>query len=484
MVSNERQAESQTDSSAIITDMLAQILDASPEVLAGTPSHQPRDVTVTGHGSLPSVFPVTELATATIGALGLAVSDLVAAETAHRPAVTVDRRLASMWFAASLRPDGWAPPPAWDAIAGDYQAADGWIRLHTNAPAHRAAALRVLGVPAEREKVADAVAHFTKDELETAVVAAGGCAAAMHTLTEWQQSEVGRSVSAEPLIGWADTGQAHTRQAHGGQGTGPRVPFEVSRPLAGIRVLDLTRVLAGPIATRYLALLGADVLRIDPPWWEEPGLIPDVMLGKRSARLDLRDHDGRQRLLELLADCDVLVHGYRPGALESVGLDAATRLAARPGLIEVTLDAYGWSSAWADRRGFDSLVQMTAGIADAGMRHGGRDTPTPLPVQALDQATGTLMAAAAVRGITRRTHTGSGSRASLSLARTAQLLTGYGVIAPQDAIDPDRPDDLNPAVEHTEWGPARRLVAPFHVEGVHLAARVPARSLGSDRPRW
>lgn len=479
------------DSGAIIAGMLDQILASEPDPVSAPASGGPAsgrrapDVTVTGRGSLPSVFAVTELATASIGAAGLALSDLVAAATGTRPAVTVDRRLASMWFASSIRPDGWQPPPPWDAIAGDYRTVDGWIRLHTNAPAHRAAALRVLGVPAEREKVADAVARWTKDALESAVVTAGGCAASLQTLSEWQQSEVGRRVAAEPLIAWSDTGSGDSDSAGAGWGSAsPRAPFDASRPLAGIRVLDLTRVLAGPIATRFLALFGADVLRIDPPWWEEPGVIPDVMLGKRSARLDLQSADDRHRLLALLADCDVLVHGYRPGALDSVGLDVATRLAARPGLIEVSLDAYGWSSEWTTRRGFDSLVQMSAGIADAGMRELHRDKPTPLPVQALDHATGYLMAAAAVRGITQRLRSETGSRASLSLARTAHLLTGYGIVGVQEAIDPERSDDVAPEIEQTEWGPARRLVVPLHVEGMLASAPIPARSLGSDPPEW
>lgn len=495
MVSDEVRTGPERNSNAIIDDMLTQILAAAPETVAPdttTPDQQMHPIRVTGQGSLPSVFPVTELATASIGAAGLALSELVVAAGGSAPAVTVDRRLASMWFASSLRPEGWQPPPPWDAIAGDYRASDGWIRLHTNAPAHRAAALRVLGVPAERNRVADAVAGWNAQALESAVVAAGGCAAAMHTLTEWQHSEVGSRVAAEPLIAWTDTGRSGSSGADAPHPARSGSPFDAARPLAGIRVLDLTRVLAGPIATRFLALFGADVLRIDPPEWEEPGVIPDVMLGKRSARLDLRNDDDRARVSELLAGCDVLVHGYRPGALDSVGLDAATRLATRPGLIEVCLDAYGWTSDWTGRRGFDSLVQMSAGIADAGMRQLDRDAPTPLPVQALDHATGYLMAAAAVRGVTRRLKTGNGSRASLSLASTAGVLTGYGVgfaavfgvDDPPVAIDPERPDDVDPIIEHTEWGPARRLVVPLRVDGVRASASIPARSLGSDQPAW
>lgn len=438
------------------------------------PGGRAAEVTVTGDGSLPSVFAVTELATASVAAAGVAVSELLAQGGGTAQPVTVDQRLASMWFASSLRPEGWEPPPPWDAVAGDYRAADGWIRLHTNAPAHREAALSVLGVPADRERVAAAVAGWLADELETAVVAAGGCAATMHTLDEWDAGEQGRSIAAEPLIAWADTGTSPS---------GSWIP-DSARPLAGVRVLDLTRVLAGPVATRFLAQLGADVLRIDPPWWDEPGIVPDVMLGKRTARLDLRESEHRARFLDLLTEADVLVHGYRPGALDSVGLDEAVRRDAAPGLIEVSLDAYGWMGPWAGRRGFDSLVQMSTGIAEAGMRMLGRDKPTPLPVQALDHATGYLMAHAAIRALAERLRTGRSSSAALSLARTARLLTDNGASEPGIPIRAEDQQDTAPSIEHTSWGPARRLRAPLTIDGVHLRADLPAHDLGSDPAVW
>ncbi|WP_028045732.1 CoA transferase [Cellulomonas sp. URHE0023] len=418
-------------------------------------------LTVQGTGDLPSAFAVTELAVATIGAAGLATADLLGTH-----AVQVDRRLASMWFGMSIRPDGWTPPPPWDPIAGDYRTAEGWIRLHTNAPAHRDAALRVLGVPGDREAVADSVAGWAGDALEDAVVAAGGCAAVMRTADEWAASPAGSSVLAEPLIDWDVSGAAPLDLA-----------LRPTRPLVGLRVLDLTRVLAGPVATRFLALLGADVLRIDPPWWDEPGVVPEVMLGKRTARLDLTTDS----LVDLLTRTDVLVHGYRPGALDRLGLGADVRRQLSPGLVDITLDAYGWTGPWRGRRGFDSLVQMSTGIAEAGMRHFGRDVPTPLPVQALDHGTGYLLAFAALQGVARRLATGEGTAARLSLARTAALLTGPPAVG---SLDPERPDDVVTDVEHTSWGPARRLVPPLSVEGVRLAADLPARALGSDRPAW
>lgn len=445
---------------SVIDHMLHEILERD----------RPVEVVTTGEGSLASVFAVTELATASVAAAGTAVSELLALESKTPRPVTVDRRLASLWFSSSVRPKGWEPAPEWDAVAGNYRTADGWIRLHTNVPAHRAAALGVLDVPADRDRVAAAVARWSTDTLEAAVIAAGGCAATMHTGDHWDTSAPGRAVAAEPLIDWGDTGPAQTKAR----------PLEPARPLRGVRVLDLTRVLAGPVATRFLAQLGADVLRIDPPWWEEPGLAPDVMLGKRSARLDLRELDVRDQFLELLADVDIFVHGLRPGALDALGLGEAARRDAASGLIEVSLDAYGWTGPWAGRRGFDSLVQMSTGIAEAGMRLLQRERPTPLPVQALDHATGYLMAHAAVQAFSHRLRSGRGSSAALSLARTARLLTKHGTSPPGTLIHREDERDIAPAVEHTSWGPARRLRPPLVIHGVDIRADLPAHTLGSE----
>lgn len=428
---------------------------------------------VAGTGDLPSVFPVTDLAGASIGAACLAVAELVAARRGARPDALVDRRLASLWFGASLRPEGWSLPPTWDAVAGDYQAADGWIRLHTNAPHHLAAALAVLGVPAERDRVAEAVGRWQAEALEQAVVDAGGCAAAMRDMEAWAAHLQGRAVATEPLL----------HHEAGDPGPAPRWTVPPDRPLQGVRVLDMTRVLAGPVATRFLAAFGAEVLRIDPPGWDEPAVVPDMTLGKRCARLDLRRPEDREAWEGLLRGADVLVHGYRPGALAGLGLDGARRRTLCPGLIDVSLDAYGWHGPWQGRRGFDSLVQMSNGIAAAGMRLLGRDRPTPLPVQALDHATGYVMAAAAVRGLTERLATGAGCIVRASLARTAVLLASLPSREPS-SLKPEAGSDFVEALEATAWGPARRLRAPGFVAGAPMQWNLPATALGTAAAAW
>ena len=448
-----------------MTDLLTSI-----QAALGLP-HTP--IPFTSSGALPSAFAVTDLACSSVAAAGQAISELLHQQTGHPPDLEVDRRLASFWFATSIRPIGWSVPPLWDPVAGDYPTRDGWIRLHTNAPHHRAAAESVLGACADRAAMAGKVAQWAKNELEQAVVDAGGCAAQMRTWDQWQTHPQGQAVNAEPLIQFAND-PSQSRKPWAGS---------VTQPLAGIKVLDLTRVLAGPIASRFMAGLGADVLRIDPPTWSEPGVVPEVTLGKRCARLDLNDKSDRAVFESLLKDADILLHGYRADALERLGLGTDERRQLNPGLIDVCLNAYGWSGPWQNRRGFDSLVQMSSGIAEAGMRWKQVDKPTPLPVQALDHATGYLMAASAIRLLAQRLSDGTGGSARLSLARTAKLLIEQGA-GPDQPLRAEDQNDQGIQVEQTPWGPAHRLQVPLKIIGTPLQWPLPATELGSHPARW
>ncbi|SHH17378.1 CoA transferase [Pollutimonas bauzanensis] len=444
---------------------------------------------VTGAGELPSAFPVTALAVAAIGTAAQALAGYMRQQFGAGPAVAIDRRLASFWFGTSLRPQGWRLPSVRDPVTGDYQARDGWLRVHANAPHHQAAALSVLGAGASHDAVARAISGWQAMDLENAIVQAGGCAAMMRTRQEWAAHPQGWAVGAEPLF--------HIEE--GGAGPAGAAAGTRLRPLKGIKILDLTRVLAGPVSTRFLAAYGAQVLRIDPPSWTEPGMVPEVTLGKRCAMLDFRVAQQLGQMKALLAQADVIVHGYRADALERLGLGREARHAIRPGLVDVCLDAYGWSGPWNTRRGFDSLVQMSNGIACAGMAHFGRDRPTPLPVQALDQATGYLMAAAVLHGLTQRLQTGQGSFSRLSLARTGELLASQGADEPgaaQEARKPARASgghtpfepecdaDYGAEMEMTDWGPARRLKPPCELEGVPMRWDYPASALRSSAAQW
>jgi crotonobetainyl-CoA:carnitine CoA-transferase CaiB-like acyl-CoA transferase len=251
-----------------------------------------------------------------------------------------------------------------------------------------------------------------------------------------------------------------------------------------VRVLDLTRVIAGPVGTRFLAAYGADVLRVDPPGFAEvPALLPETTAGKRTAAVDLTTAAGRAAFERLVAGADVLVTGLRADALGRLGYDDAALTALNPALITASLNAYGWSGPWRDRRGFDSLVQMSCGIAAAG--GSAADKPVPLPVQALDHATGYLLAAAVGRALTARLTRGVVSRVRASLAGTANLL--WSLPRPTDlpALPPAaRPEETRLVDTRTAWGPARRVPVPGDISGIAPELRIKAGPLGRHEPAW
>ncbi len=449
--------------------MLANIIDS-----LGMNPHLDEYLVVEGNQELASAFPVTELAASSVGAATLAVTELLS-EIGEIPKTFVDRRQASLWFGLSIHPQGWELPAAWDPLAGDYEASDGWIKIHTNAPCHKAAALTVLQCESSRERVADAVRLWEAEALEQAIVDAYGCAARLRLRPEWLAHPQGIAVTQEPLVLQSPGHSSHEPSAWRPQ---------ESRPLQGLRVLDLTRVLAGPVATRFLAGYGAEVLRLDPPGWDEPALAPEITLGKRCARLDLRDRDGRITFEHLLSRADILVHGYRSDALDNLGYSAEKRQEIRPGLIDVSLNAYGHSGPWQGRRGFDSLVQFSTGISSEGMMWKGASSPVSLPVQALDHATGYLMAAAAVRGILSRQRGEPIRQYRLSLARTAELLFHHRGPGSSGDFPPAGDTDRSADSEHTPWGIACRLMPPAQIGNTRMSWETPAVPLGSAAPQW
>ena len=446
-------------------------------LLQAFPSPGSYRITGTGTGQYDSAYPVSALANASFAAVGQQLAQLMQGTglTPGRSPVCVDQRLASLWFGYSFAAQGWELPSLWDPIAGNYRCRTGWIRLHTNLPHHCAAALAVLGCAADPQAVRTAVVGWDPDQLEAAVVAQGGVAAAMRSRDQWLAHPQGQAVNAELLIDWIAPRTIALRD---------RPQATAARPLAGLRVLDLTRVLAGPIATRTLAGFGAEVLRIDPPGWDEPGVIQDISLGKSMASLDLRDDAGLRQFKALLAQADVLVHGYRPGALDRLGLDRTTRDRIAPNRVEVSLNAYGWSGPWAERRGFDSLVQMSAGIADTGARWAKADRPTPLPVQALDHATGYMMAAAVLNALALAANGQAIADARLSLARMAEQLAQMPQTADDASLSPPTPEDYALQIENSSWGPARRLRPALYIAETLMHWDHPARACGSAPARW
>jgi crotonobetainyl-CoA:carnitine CoA-transferase CaiB-like acyl-CoA transferase len=417
-------------------------------------------------------YAVSDLAVSTFAAIGEALAFFMSLKT---PTIKIDQRLASLWYAHSLFLASKKQISGWDNIAGDYPCADGWIRLHTNAPHHKKAALSVLQTKADRDAVAREVRQWSGVELEAAIIRANGCAAKMYSAEEWREHLHGKSLSNEPLIHW------QTRPTNG---QFDQAPIDPQKPLKGIKVLDITRVIAGPVATRTLAALGAEVLRIDPTDWDEPGLYEELTIGKSCTQLDLQDPKDQSTFKKLLSEADVVVHGLRADALGRLGLGDDQRKIINPDLIEIQHNAYGWSGPWRNRRGFDSLVQMSAGIAQQGMVASGADKPTPLPVQALDHATGYLLAAAAITALGKRRHNNQICAARLSLARTAELLKPSARAFQPDALVPAKETDFSARIEATHLGSARRLKSPFELAEIDISWGMSAPALRSSAPRW
>jgi len=425
-------------------------------------------------GVLPSPLAVGALACATVAAALAAAAELAQARGRPRPAVSLEAAHVAAAFVSErfCRVGGQPFAAGFHALSAFMPAADGWVRLHGNYPHHRAALLTALGVG--DDDVRAAVAERGAIEVEEAVVAAGGCAAAVRDEAAWAAHPQGAAIAAAPLLDFSV-----------GTGRGPALGplLAEALPAAGVRVLDLTRVIAGPVGTRMLGALGADVLRIDPPWLPElEEQAVEAGPGKRSAFLDLRRAEGRATFEGLLADADVLVHGYRPGALAAYGLDAQSLAERHPHLTVVTLSGWGARGPWGGRRGFDSLVQAATGIATACAEPGSA-APGKLPAQALDHGTGYLIAAAALRGLTHRAREGRAAHAELALARTAHWLLRQ----PRTA---DRPTTTEPdASSYLTSLPSPRgeitLVAPpGSLDGRPLDWRSAPTVPGSDAPHW
>jgi len=332
-----------------------------------------------------------------------------------------------------------------------------------------------LGTSEEPGAVAARLAELPAEEVERRVFAAGGIAAAVRTAEEWDAHPQGRAVAAEPLIGHRMTGDAVARE---------RAPADLA--MAGVRVLDLTRVIAGPVCTRYLAALGAEALRLDAPSHPdmEAGVVADSLLGKRSAFLDLDSRDGVAVLERLLDRADVVVCGYRPGALDRFGLGEETLTERHPGIVAVYLDAWGHRGPWAGRRGFDSIVQAPTGIA-MGESPDGQE-PGALPCQLLDHGTGYLAAAAALDGLRRQGAQGGTHVRRLSLARTARWLTSQGTRPDRgggrDGVGPDPPGWL--VRLDSARGPVTAVAPPGALAGRRLQWPSPLTGYGDGRAAW
>ena len=431
---------------------------------------------------LPSSFRVGTAAQVTIAAAGLAAAEIWRQRTGRKQTVTVDMRHAAAEFRSEryLRIAGKPPPGSpWDKIAGTYRTGDDrWVRLHTNFPHHRDGILKLLGCAYEREAVQAALMKWQGETLETTAAEAGLATAMMRSPAEWATHPQGQAVASLPVVEITKIGEAPARP----------LSKDADRPLTGVRVLDLTRVIAGPVCGRTLAAHGADVMRITAahlPGMENLDL--DMGRGKLSAELDLRAAEERERLASLLRDAHIFVQGYRPGGLAAFGFSPEACADIRPGIVAVTLSAYGHAGPWAPRHGFDSLVQTASGINHAEAEAAGLDRPKELPAQALDHGTGYLMAFGAMMALSRKAREGGSWHVRVSLAQTGHWFKQLGRVAGGfDCPDPKAEDiaDLLETMD-TPFGQLTyvRHAAQLSETPAHWRSRPPVR-LGSHAPVW
>ncbi len=442
--------------------------------LGGDPALLSRVSAVERPGVLPSRLPVREFAGACVGVCALAAAELAARRTdgGEVPAVRVDDGAVATAFVSErhLRTDG-RPAESFAPLSRFWRTADGWVRTHANYPHHRARLLTALGAPEDPDAVAAVLARRSAREVEETVTAAGGLAVALRTPEEWAAHEQAAAVARLPLVERVRLDAAPAREF---TATG-REPL---LPAAGLRVLDLTRVIAGPVATRTLALLGADVLRLDPPGLPElPDQHTDTGFGKRSALVDLVSE--REVFEELLARADVVVTGYRPGSLDRFGLSAEALAERRPGVVVAQLSAWGATGPWAGRRGFDSLVQAATGIARIEGEHG---RPGALPAQALDHGTGYLLAAGVLRALSDQADAGGGRLVRVALARTAaEVRAGADGSAAHGSEVPAAPWL---AERNSSRGRLRYALPPVEFEGGPRDWARPPGAWGADAARW
>jgi crotonobetainyl-CoA:carnitine CoA-transferase CaiB-like acyl-CoA transferase len=446
--------------------------------LLGRQKRADDSLSITGEGDpvFRTPWRIADAGAGALGAVGLAVSDLWRLRTGRPQAVVVERHAA----AASLRSNTYVRrngerPASWDPLTGHYPTRDGrHMFIHTNHPHHRDGALRIAGAKeATREALAAAVAKWDALDIEEAIVAGGCVGGVTRSRAEWNAHPHGQAVAALPLIDISKIGEAPSR------------PLPKSdRPLGGVRVLDVTRVLAGPTSGRVLAENGADVLHVAAPHLPyQTELLMDTGHGKRCAWVDLNESSGKETLEGLLRDADIFTQGYRPGALAARGFSPEQAAALRPGIVCVSICAYSHEGPWSQRRGFDSIVQNVTGLAAV---QGSFERPRNMPVQALDYICGYLGALGAMVALARRIEEGGSWLVRVSLVQVAHWLASLGTVdATQGEVElPEKELAALFMESDGRFGRLRHLKPVIQLGDTPPFYAKPAEPLGTSPPRW
>jgi crotonobetainyl-CoA:carnitine CoA-transferase CaiB-like acyl-CoA transferase len=446
--------------------------------LGGMPPEALAQVTLTGADPvLPSSFHVGTAAQSSITAAALAACELDHARGQPRQQVAVDMSHAALECTAWFSLDGQVPD-LWDKFSGLYACKDGWVRVHANFAHHRDGALRLMGLEpatATREQAEQAMTTWRAHDFEQAAAEHGLVVAALRSFDEWDAHPQGQAVARQPLLSFERLGDAPPQAL-------PPLAAD-QRPLAGLRVLDLTRILAGPVAGRTLAAYGAEVMLVNSPKLPNIAAIAETSKGKLSAQVDLRDPAQHPVFDCLVQGAQVLIQGYRPGGLAGLGYGAEALARKHPGIVVVSLSAYGAQGPWAGRRGFDSLVQTATGFNRAEAEAAGASAPKAMPMQILDYATGFLMAYAASVALLRQQREGGSWHVQLSLAQTAHWLRGLGRVPGGLAAKPPSRDTYV-ETSRSGFGELKSLRHSARLSRTPAGWTRPSMPPGSHPPVW
>jgi crotonobetainyl-CoA:carnitine CoA-transferase CaiB-like acyl-CoA transferase len=433
--------------------------------IAGLPATAIESVEITGGDPVfPTRYKLAEPGAAVIAATGVAAAELWKLKTGRQQRVRVDGRTAAAALRSSkyLKINGEPPPEDPEKITGFYQLKDGrWMYLHCNFPNLRERNLAVIGAASNKTAVAAAVAKWDGLELEQAIFDGGGCGSFVRSEAEWNKLPQAQTVARLPLLEITKIGEAPPEPLPAGD-----------RPLSGVRVLDLTRVLAGPTCARTLAEHGADVLRVTRKDLPDMGMTDfDTGIGKLNTHLDLRDPAEAETMRSLIRTCDVFSQSYRPGSLARRGLSPEALAELRPGIVYVTLNAWGHEGPWRERRGYDTAVQGANGMAWQG--EGQR--PQFMPVSAQDYVAGYLLAFGAMVALGRRVREGGSWFVRVSLAGAGHWIRSHGLL---DAAEYAKVPKDFPAAE------LKSLLTEHNSPIGRLTHLAPAVQLSETPARW
>lgn len=428
-------------------------------------------------------MPIADIAAGAQGLVGLASAAMHHARGGPAQTVSVDRWAASLSMTASqyLTVNG-EKPLGWDPLTGYFQTKDGWVYLHCQFPHLRDGLLAAFGWPNDPDHVRAALASMAAQEVEDRAAEAGVCAIMRRDRATWEAHPQAVELSRQSVV------RLDRLESGGASGSGRRAPLTGragAAPLDGVRVLDLSRVIAGPMMGRTLAEHGAEVLRIGAehlPFFE--ALVINTGFGKRAAYCDLRKAEGRAPLQALIREADVLIDGFRPGALAQHGFGLEELQVLNPDLVYLTLSAFGETGPWGSRRGYDTYVQGATGLSQDGP-----DGPIRLPCQPLDYLSGYLGAASVMVALRRKMTEGGFWRAELALARTAMWVWEMTDLLPHE-IDPPA---SNPSLEEvasilqemdSDFGRLRAMRPAVSLSATPPMWRSPPVPLGSSQPEW